>query len=728
MTQKDNLLTEKQRLKSPFLISAAATALATALILVCGQGAFIFAFIAAIITGIVVLIKLPSLSRQIFIVLLSLLMAYAAFCSSFSDSSGAFLAAGEKKTVSGTVSSYPVLCSSGKYMFTLSDCTVEKRDIPGKICVYSPECENLVPGDKTEFTAYSLMKSAEDGIFYYHNLSSGIYLTALTSESIDAYEKVSKQTLYTRILALKQYITLKFFDNMGQDEASVVNALVTGDKNYLSDSLESGIRMSGVAHIFAVSGMHLSIWTGLFFVIFRQRSYSAFIPNFLACIFVLFYIVLTGFSPSVLRAGIMLLGVFTGRLIRKNSDSLNSLGLSATALLIYEPYLLGNISFLLSFVATLSVVTTTSRVTSEPAFAFNKSFLTKIADLRYKFTNPLMLSFSVMLMTMPVVTIFFGYFSVFSPLSSLVMTPVAEVLMITGGFSLLIPDGNFLSDTVFAVTDFLSGIIISFTEFIRGFDFSIVSLSPQKLTALLAVSGLLYFIIPALIKYKRSFAVLVLINAAVILTYSVFYLYPNSKQRAVYIPQNETDVCISICSFGEYSAVYGSGSKYSDITELSAYLTKRGIASVDYIFLPEFSSREKNNIVHLLARLSPTYICKNNEEENEKDNYSFRCDFADSDYIYSVSEKNFSAAVIMSGNVKLVVCSDEKSDFSEKDEIFTYGDILICEGAIPATLDENKFDDIIILTDKELLCKDKVITNKNNDIEIVIEGDSYAVN
>ena len=724
----DNLLPIQLKIKRPFVISGITIAVAVVLMLLCGIRAVIPLFICALIVTVFIIAKFPAFARHTFIVLVALLAAASSFTMSSMKVDTAYQAVGKSRHIQGTVCSYPAAKSSGSSFFVLTDCMVEDIPVPGKICVYTDNTGELRPGDRIVFTAYSLAKSSDEGIFYYHSLSDGEYLTALCYDGIEMLGSEGEDSLYSHILTLRKYVSERFFKYMGQDEAAVVNALVTGDKNYLSPGISTAVKMSGISHIFAVSGMHLAIWTGLFFLIFKQRSYSQFLPNFFASVFVLFYCAFTGFSPSVMRSGIMLLTVFAGRIIRKAGDSLNSLGLAATALLIYEPFLIGNVSFLLSFIATIAVVTTTEKMSFAVPFAYNKPIKEKIKDLRYKITNPLMLSLSVMLMTMPVVCVFFGYFSVFSPVSSLIMTPVAEALMITGGLAQLFPDGFFLTPLIFSFADFFGGVIIDYISFIGSFDFSITTLPLSVLVICMAIAGVLYLLIPVIFRRKRTFALYVLMNVIAVLVYSVCVHIPDIDKTYIYIPANQTEVCISVCSYGKFSAVYGTGSRYADVTENCDYLIKKGNSSADFVFFPEYSARKKSNMNYITAMLSPEYVFSRNEKDDTRDDYSFTASLSDKADIYSVSEKNYCAAAINLDGVKAVICSGNDEDFAEKHNEFTSGDILICENSIPLSLDKNNFDKVIILTDEEIPVQEGIYTNKDKAIEITVKGESYAVN
>ncbi len=714
----------QKKLKRPFVFSAVFIAFITTLMLSFGYFAIFPILVFAFILTVFMAVKRSEYLLHSYIALSVMLIAACAFTLSQTKTDTAFQAAGDNRIIEGTVYSYPVKDDSGTYSFLLTDCTVEQKSVPGKIYVYAYECEALNIGDKTEFIAYSLEKSADEGIFYYHSLSENIYLTAIVSQKISVKETAEEQTLYSLILSLKKHLSDKFFNNMEQNAAAIANSLITGDKFFLSGKINSDLRMSGISHIFAVSGMHLSIWTSLFFVIFKTRRTSKHLPNILASLFVLFYTVLTGFSPSVLRSGIMLLSVFVGRMIRRSSDSLNSLGLAATALLIYEPFLLGNVSFLLSFIATLTLIITTSKVTSHPAFPPKKYILAEKA--LYATTNPLILSLCVLQATMPVVSVFFGYFSAVSPFSSLLMTPVSQALMITGGAALIFPHGSFLSDKLFGLAEFLSNVIIKYISFIGQFDFSIVPIKPAAVIIIIVLSLILYFIVPTLFRSKRTFSVFVLICSAVFLIFALSDSLLRKDKTVIYIPENTCTPCISVYSYGNFSAVYGIGKKYSDASENISFLLNEGCVNADYLILPDCSGKEGSNARYLKERLSPKNILTNPNEE--KKYFCFTAQLSEDANLYTQSQKDCSMAVLTVNNIKTVICSGENTEFPEEYSVFTSGDILICEGDIPSLLNKDNFKTVIILADKESDVNKNILTNKDKPVKITVEGESYAVN
>ncbi|MGQ9477668.1 MAG: ComEC/Rec2 family competence protein [Candidatus Bipolaricaulia bacterium] len=157
----------------------------------------------------------------------------------------------------------------------------------------------------------------------------------------------------------------QFIDRYILNYSGLMKALLFGERGYLKEGLEAQFRDAGVAHVLAVSGLHLGILLGLFWLILRGlpcgisagMRYAALIPV------VAFYLLLVGFRVSLLRAAIMFaflgLGAVLaerGLILRRWADPYQSLSAAALAILFWEPQTLFDVSFQLSFSATLGII------------------------------------------------------------------------------------------------------------------------------------------------------------------------------------------------------------------------------------------------------------------------------------------------------------------------------------------------------------------------------------
>lgn len=138
--------------------------------------------------------------------------------------------------------------------------------------------------------------------------------------------------------------------------ASVMAAMAVGDRRTVSEGTSEAYRMAGLSHLLVVSGLHLSILAALVYGLFQTLLHRRRLAAGTAIAATLFFMALTGFTPSILRSGLGALLVLLGPLLGRKADLLTSLGLAALVLCLQNPYAAADAGLLLSFSATLGAV------------------------------------------------------------------------------------------------------------------------------------------------------------------------------------------------------------------------------------------------------------------------------------------------------------------------------------------------------------------------------------
>ena len=709
------------RIKRPFTVTACSL-LAAYTVLMTVSDTFTFLII---ITLAVLCALFAVLRRRISVILLITLCCFmcASLLFTYMNGLAEFTAeaSGYYVKIEGTVMTYPESTDSDTSYFVLSDTSANGTELYGKIKVYCDTNESLTPGDRVCFTARTLSSQRADGIFRYHSLSDGIYLTAYTYDPVEITKEHSDKNIYTKILRLKKQISDKLSENLTSEHSAITNALLTGDKSGLSEETQHSFKVSGASHIFAVSGMHLSIWTGIFFLLFRKKATVSVIPNLAAIVFTVFYCIFTGFSPSVLRAGIMLITVFISRIIKRHSDMLNTWGIAGTLLTLQNPFLAGNVSFLLSYWATFALFFFN-------AYVFSPTAKTKniLIDKSRKLKSSFLISSGVTAVTLPVSSVFMGYISLLSPISSLIITPVAEAIMITSGIASFVSPRGVTAELLFPVISFLNELLINILHFLESLDFTVI---PADSSFVLPCFILTAYTVMLLIvtKHSRKDILTCILTGAVLLT-SVFVINTNihSDEIKIYIPSNENATAVTITNNNAAAFLYGSGGSFDCAENTVRRLSENGILSVDKLYIPRFKASENNNTDYLQSRLLPENTVNLYKTGSR---YIFSEDIWKNVSIYSDISDSFAASVLYINGIKLVICTLPSSDFSEDRQVFTSGDILLCRSKLPDTLSIENFKNVIVMTDKNTYdSDDRIISSRDKDTVITIKGASYAVN
>lgn len=628
---------------------------------------------------------------------------------------------GETVSVSGRILDIPAE-KTNSVAFTLGDCVIngEKSGLKLKIYATDADKDDFRLYDEVQIDRLTVFASAEKDEFYYHTLSSGAYLSGASGQ-IEPVSRGSGRSLLYKIKVLRKNIKDKLTENLGDYYGNLAASLLIGDKDTLDADFRNELRISGASHMFAVSGMHLTLWSGILFLILRRRAKAKILPNIGASLFVVFYAAMTGFSPSVLRAGIMLIAVFIGKMIRRESDSVNALGLSAILLLLNNVYLAGNVSFLLSFFATLAIVTAYpyfhSRVKREDAFVWRGLKSIK---------NAAFLSLCVLLFTSPLSAFFFGSVSLLSPVSTVLCTLPVQVNMLSA----------FLGVTFDFIPIFGNGMYLLCRYSGMALDFIIRNLSKLTFAVIpvnLSYVGMWYFLtgVVLLLVYLRKknykpvlsalLASVILLLSAEIAVYGFF-----SGNTEIYIPSigNQTSVCLSSNS-GADAVLIGSGSGYDSFRKIKTYLQRKGIWKLNGIIIPRASAAENGNTASY-SGFGAEFIYSPEENEN---NYTAEMK---NGYVYRNFETaDYSAGILKNERIKIVFSFYPGGHFENADEDLKSGDVLICRGYLPAGIDTSRFKYICVLTDKsakELLLDETIKTTADTgDITIKITRNTIKI-
>lgn len=363
----------------------------------------------------------------------------------------------KEAVIEATVLDEPEFTRS-KYYYIVRTNTVDGNNLNIKLRLSSSLYIHAEPYDKIKLKVklYEIGSFSRDIKLYYQ--SKGIFLGGYIGNYNDCAIEVAKpgnKPLDYHLLMLRKTVEQRIIEKNRNDYGGVTVGMLTGNKDYISDELIGNIRSAGVAPVFAVSGMHLSVWVMGLYSLLEMFGIRKRLNSIVGIVFTLFFMGVTGFSPSVCRAGIMLLLILVGNLFRKKADSINSLGFAALVLGIINPLIVADIGFLLSFSSTLGIVTLNPWFRKKIAPIISGGFIRNSLKL---IAESVFVSVSATVASLGFIIVFIGYISVYSVLSNLLITYAASLCMLCGGFSaLMYPFGR--AGNVFS---FLTGILAKY--------------------------------------------------------------------------------------------------------------------------------------------------------------------------------------------------------------------------------------------------------------------------
>ncbi len=239
-----------------------------------------------------------------------------------------------------------------------------------------------------------------------------------------------------------------------------LKALVIGDRSGLSAEEYELFSDAGVSHVLALSGLHISMILLSMNMVPELVSLPKRLCAVPEVVLVLFYMALTGFSHSVVRAGFMALFSMAATLLYSRCDSLDSVCTALFIILLSDPYAIGSISLQLSFLATLGIIMLATPLMRKirralARFAYKKG-LGIVWRLIFKgfvlLLSPIVITASVMLFGFPVMLVNFNVISTTALLSNLFIVPqVGWIITVTLIYLLTYA----ISPIRFAATEFI---------------------------------------------------------------------------------------------------------------------------------------------------------------------------------------------------------------------------------------------------------------------------------
>ena len=457
------------------------------------------------------------------------------------------------------------------------------------------------------------------GFNYKEYLKSLKIYGTVNANSVNVIGK-DKVNVISKIANYNYLIIEKKLDNLfKKDISGLIKGIVLGDKSNIDEDIEENFRISGISHILAVSGLHVSYIIFAFNLLFK-KSFGKRNVKFIIILFLIFYMFLTGFSPSIVRASIMNIIILGSGLFHRKNDLATSISLSLLIILIYNPFLIENIGLQFSYMATIGIVLLQKNIKK-----LLKSIKIKNKKWKYKLSTKILkiiskvqeiasVTISAQISILPIMIYHFNIFGTYFLLSNLLISilvgPVLILSLITIILSFIInPIAIFISyfsSLLIHIFIYISNISnIPFSKFyfptpnvwtiilyyimVFLFNFLYVLYNSKKLNATIVRFRNLI----ALIKYKfilnrkRYYRFIIIF----FLIFILFKLIPRNLQIN-FVDVGQGDCTFIVTPSGKTILVDGGGSKSNDFdvgkNTLIPYILDKGYIKIDYIIISHF--------------------------------------------------------------------------------------------------------------------------------------------
>ena len=472
------------------------------------------------------------------------------------------------------------------------------------------------PGDGVAGTAVLHTADLRYGEAYDRYNAQNIYLTATLGEDL----RLTRQrdgALRGLFARLRHALSERIGRIFPEDTAAYFQSLLLGDKSglYRDDALYLAMSRTGFMHIVAVSGMHVAA-----LVAFLQYLMGVGRRSSLVCLLVVWgFVLMTGCSPSAIRAAFMQTTLLLAPLLRRENDPPTSLMTALALLLAANPHAAASVSLQLSFAAMAGLMLVGERLSPELPCRGKKKWQRALASY---LTGTAASSLGVLLFTLPLIALHFGYVSVLSPVANLLALWTVPICF-SGGFLscalsyLSLPLGQAAAWLLSWPARFLFLV----ARLVSSVPFSAVYMRNRTNVFWLALVYLLALIVwrsywP---RWKKLLIPAVLAGAALFVSLFSARLYYRGEGGFVTVLNVGQGQSIAVFS-EESTLLIDCGSIHSldnagDVA--AAYLKSCGREAVDVLMLTHLHSDHANGVVRLLESIPVGTILMPADPDNE---------------------------------------------------------------------------------------------------------------
>ena len=338
--------------------------------------------------------------------------------------------------------------------------------------------------------------------------------------------------------------------------SAYIKTFVLGTKDSIEEDILSTYQTNGVSHLLSISGMHLTILIGTIFKILKKITHNI-VSSYLVCIILTFiYMLFLGFTPSILRSGIMYILLCLNKVYNFKLKSINLMYLTLIIILLINHYYITNLGFQLSYLISYFLIIT-SKLTSKTSNYFIKILITSIISFIVSF---------------PIIIYNFYEVNLIGIILNLIFIPIVSYLILPISFFSLI----------FTKLDYILIFIINIIEKISIYTskITITKLIFPKPSLILMIT---YYFLLILSAYKPK-------TMYVFLIISIYHYNKeliNNTMQITFLDVSQGDSILISYSHNKYNILIDTGgiSNYEVTKNTITYLKARGIRKLDYLIL-----------------------------------------------------------------------------------------------------------------------------------------------
>lgn len=381
-------------------------------------------------------------------------------------------------------------------------------------------------------------------------------------------------------------------------DSTYLYAFILGKTELISDEVLTSYRENGISHLFALSGLHVSIFSSILLFILKKLRFKEILNYVLIFIFLLLFSFITGFSPSILRATLLFFLLSINKVFYLNIRTLDILYLVFIILVIINPFIIYNLSFILSFTAAFFLIFSSDLLKGKNYFVslFKVSLLSYFASL-------------------PLSIYYFGYTNLLGTILNLVFVPLVSFVVFP--LTLL----TFIISKFYSILNITTNLLESLSLLFNKFKIIIYFPRINLIFVFIYLSILMLYI-----KFKKKICLYLII---VLLIFFKIRPYIDNNTYIYYIDIGQGDSILVVTPHLNKTILIDTGGIVSFNENYKSNIVKNktipffrriGINKVDYLFLTHGDYDHAGEANELLSNfcVKKVFINKGNINNIEK--------------------------------------------------------------------------------------------------------------
>ncbi|MGN1358586.1 MAG: DNA internalization-related competence protein ComEC/Rec2, partial [Bacilli bacterium] len=374
------------------------------------------------------------------------------------------------------------------------------------------------------------------------------------------------------------------------NSSEYIKIFILGDSSSLEENISESFRENGISHLFSISGMHISLFASIILYVLKRISYNNYYNYGIVIIFLTFYSLLVGSSPSVIRSLTMYILFSLNKLFNLKINKIDLMCMVLIILLIINPYYLYNVSFQFSYIISFSLIL----------------YSYKISHIKNKILKSIYTSFISFLVSFPICIYNYYQVNFLSIFLNIILIPLVSIIIFPLSLiCFILPKLSFFLQIT---TNILQTVSLT----ISSLNIGIISFSKPSIILIIVY----YLFIFLFLHNKKNFYIFL-----IIITHKLS-IYLNPIMEITYLDVGQGDSIFLKYPYNQGNILIDTGgiinSDYSIVLNKTIpYLKSKGITKIDYLILTHGDYDHMGEAINLFNNFKVKKVILNCGEFNE---------------------------------------------------------------------------------------------------------------